>query len=112
MIYCQPTPLYLWSLVLNLMERFRNGCGGQSGLQTEHELTMSYLGKGELSYWQPYGRCKEQVMQLGPHRTAWMELAPSRADSNMLPWSVGILWVLDQALTLAHNDGLHAFLSS
>lgn len=103
--------MYVWLLVLNLTQRFRKGGGGQSGLQTGRELTVSHLGKGELSYWQPSGRCKEQVMQLSPHHTAWMELVPSSADSNTLPLTVGVLWVLDQAVTLAHNDSLHAFLS-
>lgn len=34
-------------------------------------------------------------MQLGPHRTAWMELVPSRADGHTLTLTVGVLWVLD-----------------
>jgi len=73
---------------------------------------MLHLGKGDFSYWQPSGRSKEQAMQLGPHCSGSMELDPSRADHNTLPLTVGVLWVVNQALTLAHNDSLCVFLGS
>lgn len=59
-------------------------------LQTGHGLTMSSLGKGELTYWQSTRICKQQLMQLGLHHTAWMEPVPSRADGEMLLLTVGV----------------------
>lgn len=59
-------------------------------LQTGNELTMSNLGKGELTYWQPSRICKQQLMQLGPHHTAWMELVPSKADSDTWPLTLSV----------------------
>lgn len=74
--------------------------------KTGHDLTMSHLGKGELSYWQPSGRRKKQVMQLDLHCTAWMELVPSRTDSNKLSLTVGVRGAVLQRRRRSREMGL------